>query len=46
MEQLNDLGNLMNVDAITHAAYGDILWGIEARNEDGMVKYIYRNVPS
>jgi len=56
-EQLNDLGNYMNIEANAHTAY----WGIEAHNENGMVrfssstcllslinpkvKYIYRNVP-
>ncbi|KAH9975650.1 hypothetical protein BJV74DRAFT_888762 [Russula compacta] len=46
VEQLNDPSNLVNIDSIIHTAYYDILWGIEAREENGMVKYIYRNVPS
>jgi len=45
LEQLNDLGNLMNIQTDAHTAYDDIFWGIEARNENGIVKYIYRNVP-
>ncbi|KAH9977546.1 hypothetical protein BJV74DRAFT_860371 [Russula compacta] len=46
VKQLNGPGNLMNIESNTHTAYNDILWGIEAREENGMVKYIYRNVPS
>jgi len=45
LEQLNDLGNLMNIETNAHTAYDDIFWGIEAHNENGVVKYIYRNVP-
>jgi len=36
--KLNDPGNLLNLDSITHTAYDDILWGIEAREENGMVR--------
>ncbi|KAH9970929.1 hypothetical protein BJV74DRAFT_783921 [Russula compacta] len=46
VKQLNGPGNLMNIQSDTHTAYDDILWGIEAREENGIVKYIYRNVPS
>ncbi|KAF8330340.1 uncharacterized protein EI90DRAFT_2922256 [Cantharellus anzutake] len=45
LEQLNGLGNLIHIESNAHAAYGDIRWGIEARNENGKVKYIYRRVP-
>ncbi|KAF8330339.1 uncharacterized protein EI90DRAFT_3124372 [Cantharellus anzutake] len=45
LEQLNGPGNLMLIQSDAHAAYGDIRWGIEARNENGMFKYIYRRVP-
>ena len=37
LKQLNDLGNLMNIESNGHTAYDDILWGIEAHNENGMV---------
>ncbi|KAF8330331.1 uncharacterized protein EI90DRAFT_2922149, partial [Cantharellus anzutake] len=43
--QLNGLGNLIHVQSDAQTAYGDIYWGIEARNENGMIKYIYRRVP-
>jgi len=39
LEQLNDLGNLMNIESNTHSAYGDVLWGIEARTENGLVRF-------
>ncbi|KAF8330338.1 uncharacterized protein EI90DRAFT_2922141 [Cantharellus anzutake] len=45
LEQLDDLGNLIHVESNAHAAYDDIYWGIEARNENGKIKYIYRRVP-
>ena len=37
LEQLNDLGNLVNLESNGHIAYDNIRWGIEARNEDGTV---------
>ncbi|KAF8330341.1 uncharacterized protein EI90DRAFT_3124374 [Cantharellus anzutake] len=45
LEQLNGPGNLMLIQSDAHTAYDNIRWGIEARNENGMVKYIYRRVP-
>jgi hypothetical protein len=37
LEQLNDLGNLVNLQSDAHTAYNNIRWGIEARNENGTV---------
>ena len=37
-EQLNDLGNVMNIESNAHTSYDDIFWGIEAREENGMVQ--------
>jgi hypothetical protein len=39
LEQLNDLGNLMNIETNAHTAYDDIFWGIEAHNENGVVRF-------
>jgi len=38
-EQLNDLGNYINIQSDAHTAYDDIFWGIEAHNENGMVRF-------
>jgi len=45
MKHLNDIGNAMNLEANTHTAYDNLRWGIEAQEDNGMVKYIYRRVP-
>ena len=36
-QQLNQLGNLMNIESNAHTAYGELLWGIEGRVENGTV---------
>jgi hypothetical protein len=36
-QQLNQLGNLMNIQSDAHTAYDDLLWGIESRVENGTV---------
>jgi len=45
VQQLNGLGNVMNIQSDAHIAYDNIRWGIEASNVDGVVEYIYRRVP-
>ncbi|KAF5374130.1 hypothetical protein D9615_008842 [Tricholomella constricta] len=45
VQHLNAIGNVMNLEKNAHEAYNDLQWGIEAWNEDGMVKYVYRRVP-
>ena len=37
LQQLNDLGNFMNVQSDAHEAYDDLMWGIEGRMEEGTV---------
>ncbi|KAF8325089.1 uncharacterized protein EI90DRAFT_3129205 [Cantharellus anzutake] len=39
LEQLNDLGNLLHIELNAHVAYDDIHWGIEALNENGVVRF-------
>jgi len=39
LEQLNNLGNVMNIESNAHTSYDDIFWGIEAREENGMVQF-------
>jgi len=34
----------MNLEANAHTAYNDLEWGIEAQEDGGMVKYVYRNI--
>jgi len=48
VDNLNSIGNAMNLESNAHTAYDDLQWGIEAQElEDGKtVKYIYRNIPS
>ena len=45
LSHLNDLGNLMNLQSDAHAAYDDLLWGIEAKVENETVTYTYRTIP-
>ncbi|KAK2459975.1 hypothetical protein APHAL10511_007981 [Amanita phalloides] len=45
MSHLNGIGNGMNLETNVHSAYDDLEWAIEARDEAGRVKYIYRRVP-
>ena len=37
LQQLNSLGNLMNIQSDAHTAYDNLRWGIESRMEGGMV---------
>ena len=39
LEQLNSLGNVMNIEANAHTAYDNIHWGIEASTVDGVVRF-------
>jgi hypothetical protein len=38
LQQLNGLGNLMNLQSDAHAAYDNIKWGIEGRDKNGEVR--------
>ena len=39
VKELNGIGNVMNIESNAHTTYDDISWGIEARNENGMVRF-------
>src|SRR5712671_6818805 len=39
LEQLNGLGNLMNIGSDARAAHNDIRWGIEASDTNGVVGF-------
>lgn len=45
-EHSNSIKNVMYTQSDVYGDYNRLLWGIEARVEDGVVKYIYRRVPS
>jgi len=36
-QQLNQLGNVMNIQSDAHTAYDELHWGIEGRVENGTV---------
>lgn len=36
---LNDIDNVMNLEHNAHVSYDHLEWGIEAREEDGMVRF-------
>jgi hypothetical protein len=36
--KLNDLGNVMNIQADAHTAYNSLNWGIEASDNNGTVR--------
>jgi hypothetical protein len=38
LEQLGDLGNLMNLQSDAHTDYNELEWAIEDQNENGMVR--------
>jgi hypothetical protein len=38
VQHLNGVGNVMSLEANAHAAYVDLRWGIEAQNENGLVR--------
>ena len=38
LEQLNGIGNVMNVELNAHAAYANFNWGIQAHDYHGKVR--------
>jgi len=38
IQNLNSIGNVMNMQQDAHTDYGDLLWGIEAKEEGGQVR--------
>ena len=36
---LNTIGNAMNMEQNAHAAYDNLMWGIEAKEEGGEVRF-------
>ncbi|KAF8133264.1 hypothetical protein EV363DRAFT_50264 [Boletus edulis] len=46
VHHLNNIGNVMNMELNAHASYDNLEWGIEAKEEGGEVKYIFRLVPT
>ncbi|KAF8577721.1 hypothetical protein K439DRAFT_1621885 [Ramaria rubella] len=42
LEHLNSVGNVMNIQSDAHTTYDQLLWGIEAQERDGKVKYVHR----
>ncbi|KAG6379309.1 hypothetical protein JVT61DRAFT_11764 [Boletus reticuloceps] len=46
LHHLNNIGNVMNMELNAHASYDNLDWGIEAKEEGGEVKYIFRLVPT
>jgi hypothetical protein len=38
IQHLNGIGNVVNLQSDAHAAYDDLKWGIEAQNDNGMVR--------
>lgn len=45
LKHMNGVGNVANFQSDAHWQYDELRWGIEAREEGGNVKYIYRRVP-
>ncbi|KAF5376931.1 hypothetical protein D9615_007199 [Tricholomella constricta] len=45
VQHLNAIGNVMNLEINAHSAYDNLQWGIEARNADGKVEFVYIRVP-
>jgi len=45
IQHLNGIGNVMNIEKNAHDIYDELRCGIEAQNDNGVVKYIYRRVP-
>ena len=39
MHYLNNLGNVMNMESNAHTSYDELRWGIEAKEEDGKVRF-------
>ena len=37
IRNLNDIGNVMNMELNAHAFYDDLRWGIKAKEEGGKV---------
>ncbi|KAF8432753.1 hypothetical protein L210DRAFT_2767593 [Boletus edulis BED1] len=46
VHHLNNIGNVMNMQHDAHSSYDNLEWGIEAKEEGGEVKYIFRLVPT
>ncbi|KAF8133266.1 hypothetical protein EV363DRAFT_1397502 [Boletus edulis] len=46
VHHLNNIGNVMNMEMNAHGSYDNLEWGIEAKEEGGEVKYIFRLVPT
>ncbi|KAF8579952.1 hypothetical protein K439DRAFT_1415866 [Ramaria rubella] len=42
LEYLNSVGTVMNIQSDAHTTYDQLLWGIEAQERDGIVKYVHR----
>ena len=42
LKQLNGIGNVMNIQSDAYTAYDNLEWGIEARNDNGMVRTSWR----
>jgi hypothetical protein len=38
INELNGIGNVVNMESNAHAGYTDLTWGIEARDNDGTVR--------
>jgi hypothetical protein len=38
LQQLNGIGNAINIQVDAHTAYHNLKWGIEARNDNGTVR--------
>jgi hypothetical protein len=38
MQNLNGIGNFVNMQQDAHAAYDDLKWGIEAYDDNGTVR--------
>ena len=36
---LNDTGNVINMQQDAHTSYDELRWGIEAKEEDGKVRF-------
>ena len=39
IHNLNCIGNIMNMQQDAHTDYDDLLWGIEAKEEEGQVRF-------
>jgi hypothetical protein len=45
VRHLNKIGNAMNMEGNAHSAYDNLMWGIEAMEESGEVRFRQYDLP-